>query len=71
MSREDKTYRENCYPGRGRANQFEAASHHRWQVDAREDNSDSKGLEPMGVVISCRFSPVTTALDFEGFVVPC
>jgi hypothetical protein len=46
MSREDKTYRKNRYPGRGRANQFEAASHHRWQVDAREDNSDSKDWRP-------------------------
>jgi hypothetical protein len=42
MSREDETYRKHRYSGSSRANQFETASYHGWQVNAQKDNSDSQ-----------------------------
>jgi hypothetical protein len=56
MSRQDETYSKDRYFGSGRADQFETAGDHSWQVDARKDNSNPQGLAPKGVVILRRRS---------------
>jgi len=44
MSRQDETYRKNRYLGSGRANQFETAGYHDWQVNVQKDNRPKTGV---------------------------